>query len=194
MRRIGFFSGTFDPFHYAHLEACLIAKEICSLKEVIILLEHNPTRKQKVTLHQHRYNMIRLAVEEYSGLLVEDAPAYNVTYKSLLPLINARYKDDELWYILGSDLLDHLPSWAGIDEMLANMNLCVVLRSNNDKQETEARLKTLQAKHKNVRYEVLPEVWSHISSSKIRAQIDTTGVSDDVPPKVMNYIKKNLLY
>lgn len=194
MRRSGFFSGTFDPFHYAHLEACLIAKEICKLDQVIILLEHNPERKQGVTPHQHRYNMIQLATDEYPGVLVENAPSDNITFKSLSPLINKRYADDELWYILGSDLLEHLPGWDDVDKMLERMNLCVVLRSNKDKSATEAMLHKLQSQHKNLRYELLPEVWSHISSSKIRLRIHETGISEDVPPNVMNYIKQNLLY
>jgi nicotinate-nucleotide adenylyltransferase len=194
MRRVGFFSGTFDPFHYAHLEACLIAKEICKLDEVVILLEHNPKHKQNVTLHHHRYNMIRLAVGEYKGFTVEDAPADNITFKSLQPLIQERYKDDELWYILGSDLLVHLPKWADVEEMLQNMHLCVVLRSNQDRSDVEAQLHKLQSKHPMLRYELLPEVWSHISSSRIRTTISSSGKSEDVPSAVMEYIKKQSLY
>lgn len=194
MRRTGFFSGTFDPFHYAHLEACLIAKEVCKLDEIVILLEHNPKHKQNVTLHHHRYNMIRLAVGEYKGFTVEDAPADNITFKSLQPLIQERYKNDELWYILGSDLLEHLPKWDGIGDMLEGMHLCVVLRSNTDRSDTEARLHKLQAQHPKLRYELLPEVWSHISSSRIRAKISQSGKSEDVPSVVMDYIKQQSLY
>jgi nicotinate-nucleotide adenylyltransferase len=194
MKRVGFFSGTFDPFHYAHLEACLIAKEICKLNEIIVLLEHNPERKQNVTPHQHRYRMIQLALEKYNGLKVEDAPADRITFESIQPLIKQRYEGDELWYILGSDLLEHLHNWDGIDSMLETMHLCVVLRSNHDKADAEARLRKLQSRHPKMRYELLPEVWSHISSSKIREQIKQTGLSEDVPPEVMGYIKEKSLY
>lgn len=138
--------------------------------------------------------MINRAIDEYPGVLVENAPSDNITYKLLSPLINKRYADDELWYILGSDLLEHLPSWDDVDKMLERMNICVVLRSNKDKSASEAILHKLQSQHKNLRYELLPEVWSHISSSKIRHHIQENGTSDDVPPSVMNYIKQNLLY
>lgn len=194
MSRIGIFSGTFDPFHRAHLEVCIVAKEACNLNNTVILLEHGPTRKHSVTAYTHRLEMIDLAIQNYPSIRMLEAPADNITFENLWPILNRQFGDAEYWYILGSDLLEHLDSWPDIETMLKHIKLCVFLRNNAYKKEVNLHLHELQAKFPDLEYKLLPEVWSEVSSSKIRDEIKQTGVSYDVEPAVLDYIKKQSIY
>jgi cytidyltransferase-like protein len=80
MSSVGIFSGTFDPFHRAHLEACLVAKEACNLNSTVVVLEHKPQRKQKVTAYNHRQQMIDLAIQNYPSIRLQEAPVDNITF------------------------------------------------------------------------------------------------------------------
>lgn len=194
MKKIGIFSGTFDPFHRAHLEACLVAKEACSLDSTVVVLEHDPHRKQMVTAYHHRLEMIDLAIQDYPSIRLLEAPADNITFENLWPILTKQFGDAEYWYILGSDLLTHLDQWPAIGAMLKHIKLCVFLRDNADKAEVTALLHKLQSKFGDLEYTLLPQVWSGVSSSRIRDEIHLTGLSDNVDPAVMAYITKNSIY
>ncbi len=96
--------------------------------------------------------------------------------------------------ILAPDLLAHLDSWPDIELMLKHIKLCVFLRNNQDKKNVTEQLHRLQAKFPDLEYTLLPEVWTEVSSSRIRDEIKRTGQSEDVEPAVLDYIKQKSIY
>lgn len=194
MERVGVFSGTFDPIHIAHVEACLVATAALNLDTVVILLEKSPTRKKGVADFQDRLRMVKLATAEYKRINVLDIDEDNVTVESALDTLDSKFANAEYWYILGSDVLEHIEKWPNVDTLFQKFNLCVVLRSNDKRSAVEGKLTQIGSTHKELRYKILPEVWSEISSSMIRKQIHETGTSKSVNPDVLTYISDNDLY
>lgn len=193
-KRIGVFSGTFDPFHIAHLEACLVSKAACELDTVAIIAERNPRRKQDVTDYKTRLSMIELATAGFPSLRILDAEAGALTTQNTLPLLHEQFDEAEFWYILGSDLAMHLADWPGVAELIDNFRLCIILRSNKDRGVVEAQLEVLKDKYSKLEYKILPEVWSLVSSSKIRDQVKKSGSSPYLHRDVLKYVVKNDVY
>lgn len=194
MKRIGVFSGTFDPFHIAHLEACLVAKAACELDSTLVVIEKKPHRKYDVTSFEKRYNMVDLATASFPSFRVLDVGNDNVTINNILPLLNKQFTKAEYWLIIGSDTVRHLRHWQNIEELFRVFKVCVILRENKDKKTVSSNLNKLQKDYKDFTYKLLPEVWSPVASTKIRRQIKGTGYSSLVHRDVLKYILKNNIY
>ena len=193
-RRIGIFSGTFDPFHIAHLEVCLVAKAALELETVVVLIEKSPARKQQVTEYNHRLAMIDLAIQEYPSIRLLEVEHDNITIDTTLPLLDRHFDNAEYWYIAGSDVVPYLEQWQNVEALFLAMHLCIVLRNNNNEAEVMSQLKNLKKSHSNLVYRVLPEVWSDVSSSKIRHELAQTGTSPHLHQDVINYIQQYEVY
>lgn len=194
MDKVGVFSGTFDPVHIGHVEACLVSKAALELDTVCILLEKNPARKADVTDYKDRLAMLKLAVAEYGTINVLDFDEDNVTVESALDALDSKFANAKYWYILGSDMLKHIESWAGFEDLMSNFKLCVVLRNNSEKNSVTEHLNIFKESFPKMDYKILPEVWSEVSSSKVRQEIKETGTSKNVNPEVLEYIKNFELY
>lgn len=192
--KIGIFSGTFDPFHVAHLEVCLIAKEACGLDEVLVMIEKEPLHKTGVTSFNDRLAMVNLATSNYDSIKHFENNNSNITINNTMPLISDNFHNTEYWQIVGSDVVEFLGSWQDVSKLFSNMKLCVVLRRNQDRLRINRQLQDLAKRYERLEYIILPEVWSEVSSSKIRNQIKQSGHSDDLDPRVMQYIKEAPIY
>lgn len=193
-KRVGIFSGTFDPFHIAHLEACLVARAACDLGTVLIMVEKKPKRKYEVSTYKRRVTMVDLATSEFPSLRLIETGKDNITIDNTLPLLHDQFPGAEYWYIVGSDIVKHLHTWHKPEKLFNNLKLCVVLRENKDKEDVKAQLASLQKIYKKLDYKILPEVWSVVSSSKIRTQIKKTGYSPLLHREVMRYILTKDIY
>lgn len=194
MDRVGVFSGTLDPVHIGHIEACLVSLSALNLDTVCVFLEKHPTRKVNVTDYKDRLAMLKLAVAEYRTINVLDFDEDNVTVESALDALDSKFANAKYWYILGSDMLKHIESWNGFEDLMTNFNLCVVLRNNAEKNSVTNHLNKLKENFTKMEYKILPEVWSEVSSSKVRQEIKETGTSKNVNPEVLEYIKNFELY
>ncbi len=189
-KRIGLFSGTFDPIHVGHIEVCLVALGACELDEVLVMIEKNPHRKEKVTDYAHRKAMTDAALHDFKTIKRFDSPHNNITFENTLPTLANTYNNAQFCLIVGSDMLEHLGDWPGADAWLARLELCVVLRDNTQKSKVTKQLEQLTPKN----YKILPAVWSPVSSSIVKNDIRQNGLSDLVHNNTMNYIKKHRLY
>lgn len=193
-KRVGVFSGTFDPFHIAHLEACLVARAACELDTVLIMVEKDPKRKYSVSSYKKRVTMVDLATSEFPSLRLIESGEDNITIDNTLPLLHDQFPGAEYWYIVGSDMVKHLGSWHKPGKLFEHLHLCVVLRSNKDKDQTKKELDKLKKDYKKLNYKIIPEVWSAVSSSKIRKQIKDSGYSPYLHREVMRYILTKDVY
>lgn len=194
MKKIGVISGTFDPFHIAHLELCLVTKAACELDTILLMIEKKPHRKEAVTSYEQRLNMVDLATSGYPSLRMLDVGEDNITVANTLPLLREQFPDGSFHYILGSDLVEHLKDWQDVEGLCKNFKLCVVLRTNEERSEVEKQLRVLKKEYPDLEYTVLPSVWSPVSSSKIREQIRSTGYSPYVHREVLKYIMSEAIY
>lgn len=193
-KRIGVFSGTFDPFHRGHLEACLVAKSVCDLETVLIFIEKVPHRKNNVTDFVNRAEIIDASTTEYPSLQLVDVGDDNVTVHNTTKILENRFPEHEYWFILGSDMLQHFAKWDDYMQIVEAFNFCIVLRKPEDKFLANKFALGLQAASPKTKCEILPPVWSEVSSSKVRSELADNLNSEAILPEALEYIKKHKLY
>lgn len=192
--RIGIFSGTFDPVHRGHIESCIVALGVLSLDTVLILIEKQPRRKEGVAKINDRANMLDLALIDYPSLRLVDLDDANITTDNTLNYLNEHFPEGEYWYIVGSDMLEHIEDWPDHSRLFATMNLCVVLRDNNELGQVKERVDELRAAYEDTQIVILPSVWSPISSSTAKQALKNGEITTGVDPAVQEYIHKHHLY
>ncbi len=111
MAKVGIFAGTFDPVHAGHLAFAATAAEEVGLSEVVFLPEATPRHKTGVTDLQHRAAMLRLAVAGNPMFSVLTLPLKQFTLGTTWPRLQAMYENDELYLLVGGDVLQSVPSW-----------------------------------------------------------------------------------
>ncbi len=193
-KKVGIFSGTFDPVHRGHIEACIVALGALDLDLVVIFIEKKPHKKQDVADFYHRSNMLRLAVKDYTGIRIADADSNNITTKYALNYLDNQFSGSEYWYIIGSDTLRHVESWEDSDLLFRTMNICIVLRNNSDEKNIQRLVNDLKKRHEKTKFRILPAVWSEVSSSSEKDSLRTGKVPEGLYQPVANYIKRNGLY
>jgi len=120
--RLGLFGGSFDPVHYGHLLLAECCREQCRLDRVWFLPAANPPHKKGESLSpaEHRVAMLRLAVAGHEPFEIStyeiDQGGVSYTVDTLRHFRQA-HADDELFLLLGADMLADLPNWREAGEV-----------------------------------------------------------------------------
>lgn len=105
-KRIGLLGGTFDPVHIGHLRSALEVADALALDELRLLPNFRPPHRDTPQVAaEQRLEMVRVAVEGISPLVVDDRelkrdkPSYTI---DTLELMRAELAaDDPLFLLLG---------------------------------------------------------------------------------------------
>ena len=133
-RRIGILGGTFDPPHLGHLLIAETARVALDLETVMFLPAGEPWLKsgQRITPARHRLKMVQLAVADNSGFCVSDCEIRRTgatyTVDTLREVRRNVPADTELYFIVGSDVLDQFHRWKEPDAILEMCRLAVIER------------------------------------------------------------------
>lgn len=192
MKRIGIFSGTFDPVHKGHVAFALQALEQADLDEVYFAPEVKPRRKPHVTHYAHRVAMLKLATRSYKNLKVLELPDRYFTAQRTIPKLQAKFPKQRLVLLLGSDLFEHLANWSQIEVLLRHMGLVVGARGTYDVSEALQKLPHLPAQP--LEFHVLDSIERQISSARIRQALCEGKAVKDLIPSIKSYAEKNWLY
>jgi nicotinate-nucleotide adenylyltransferase len=113
--RLGLFGGTFDPIHLGHLILAEQCREALDLDRVWFIVAGVPPHKQgERTPAAHRLEMVRVAVAGHPAFEACDVettrpgPHYSV---ETLGTIRRDRPEDELFFLIGADSLEDLPTW-----------------------------------------------------------------------------------
>ncbi len=146
--RIGILGGSFDPIHKGHINMAVCAYREFNLDKVILMpAAHSPNKDEsQMTSFEDRYEMCRLAAEEYTYLEVSDFEnsfdERSYTYKTL-----TKYKelhpDDDLYFIMGGDSLDYFDKWYHPEIIASKCTILVVVRESFDKKQMEEKIKAI---------------------------------------------------
>ncbi|AXI09521.1 nicotinic acid mononucleotide adenylyltransferase [Oceanobacillus zhaokaii] len=186
MRRIGILGGTFDPPHLGHL---LIAEEVrltLELEEIWFIPTYTPPHKNETkTSATDRINMLDQALDSNPFFKINSIEIERLgksyTFDTMRTLTN-EFPDDKFYFIIGADMVEYLPHWHRIDELVSVVQFVGVKRSGY-KLKTEYPVIEVD----------IPLI--DISSSMLRKRLRShQSVKYLVPDVVTNYIRENKLY
>lgn len=192
MKRIGIFSGTFDPVHKGHISFALQAMELAGLDEVVFLPESKPRHKHDVTHYSHRISMIKLAVAGDSRLDVLELPDKQFSVATSLPRLIKKYPDAQLLLLIGTDVLSHISVWPHTRTLLKKMGLVVACRGEKDERQAFQLLGQLPIEPPESH--VLVSNFKAVASRDIRDAIKTGDKPDGMIESVAQYASDNWIY
>lgn len=198
--RIGIFGGTFDPPHAGHKKYADELKVRLSLDRLIVIPTSTPPHKEKVNSAsaEDRLNMVKILFRNEADVEVSDMEiargGRSYTYETVT-LLHGIYPDDELIFLLGSDMLFTFHQWLNPDVILSHVKICAVTRSDEINEE---KLREYVEKHfpeKKERFITCDFDPIELSSTQIRNAVrDGKSVDGLVDREVLKYIKEKELY
>ena len=191
--KIGIFGGSFNPPHKMHKKIALdlIKKHYL---DIIIFVPTGSKYKYKNNLlsDKVRLEMLELMCRDNNNLEVSDYELKEhvvYTYETLDYFKN-KYKDDEIYFICGTDNLSYIDKWKKGEDILSNNKLLVIKRNTFD-------ITPLLKKYKDYKDNIIVAdiEENEISSTKIREMIYNNKRAEDyLDESVYSYIRENNLY
>lgn len=187
--------GTFDPPHIGHLWLAETAWSQLGLERVLFLPVGEPPHKQTGTAVSHRLQMLTLAIHGNAHFFIDETDIHRPpphTTITLLPLLQAKYPEAELWLILGSDSLRDLTSWVQPQKLIDQCQLAVLPRPNVviDWHVLETAVPNIRQ-----RTHMLKGPTVDISSTDIRQWTETKqSLRYVLPTAVQEYLEHEQLY
>lgn len=196
MKRIGIFSGSFDPVHKGHVAFALNALRDANLNHVYLAPEVKPRRKPLVSHIAHRMAMLSLAVRSQPRLSALELPGKYFLPKSTMAHIRKRFPDDQIVLLLGSDLFEHLANhsqqWPHVEYLLQEVELAVASRTGQTTQDLQKLLQKLP--HQPQGFHVVINHEPGVSSGDVRSAVGNGAEPKGLLPSVAAYVKKHWLY
>ncbi|MDT8861439.1 nicotinate-nucleotide adenylyltransferase [Alkalihalobacillus sp. MEB130] len=190
MKKVGLFGGTFNPPHLGHL---LFAQEVLisfELDEIWFIPVNVPPHKESDDLasNQDRVDMLVGATRDNDHFhvntieLEREGPSYTIdTMKQLKQL----YPDDTFYFLIGGDMIEYLPKWTKIKELMELVTFIGVKRPGSTVQPNEYSNQVLLLE--------MPQI--DISSTDIRHRVQSgKPITYMVPDRVEALVKERLLY
>lgn len=196
--KITVFGGTFNPIHNGHLNIVdAVLSRLCPDK-LIIMPTGTPPHKQaqRLVSDDDRLTMLKLAVSDRENVEVSDyeikkeGKSYTVL---TLEHLKELYPDDELYFVMGSDMLSSFLNWYRPERIMELATLVCISRSEEEKQkdkQSAERIASVGGKCILVECEAV-----EVSSTEVRNLISTdSDISKLVPKSVEEYIIERGLY
>ena len=193
--KIGILGGTFNPVHIGHLILAEEVREKLGLDKIIFVPTALPPHKDNLNIApaSDRLKMLKLATSSNKFFAVSDAEIKRHGRSYTIDTVKefkARYSGDELYFIIGSDLLKYLNEWKDLSEILKMIRFVVATRPGYPLEDISAYMASRQ---KGVR--TLPIRALDISAFEIRSCIrKEKSFRYFVPERVFNYINQERLY
>lgn len=194
MKRVGIYSGTFDPIHEGHLAFAREALTQCSLDKVFFLVEPRPRRKQGVKALEHRDEMVRLAIQGDSrfGSIMLGHQRFTTT--ETLPVLMERFRDAELHMLMGDDILVHFIDWPHVEALVTQLKFVIGLREYSE-AEIRRQLDIIQkTRGFSMEYLLFQSAKPEVSSTGIKQQVKQGKTPKGLQSEVWRYIKAHNLY
>lgn len=186
-KQVGILGGNFNPVHNAHLVVADQVRQQLQLDKVLLMPEYLPPHvDHKETIDEvHRLNMLKMAIAGIPGLEIEtlelDRKGISYTYDTM-QLLRKANPDTDYYFIIGGDMVNYLPTWHRIDELVQIVQFVGIQRP---------RVKAGTS---------YPIIWvdvpmMDISSSMVREFIKKGRTPNFlVPHEVLDYIEEEGLY
>ena len=190
MKKVGIYSGSFNPIHHGHVMLANYLVEFSDLDELwFVVTPQNPLKKKEDLLDDdERLKMVQLAIGDDPRIHVSDiemhlpTPSYTI---NTLTALSEQYPDSEFVFICGMDSLQNFKNWREYQKILDNYELLVFPREGYDGGEL--------INYPSVTVLKTPII--EISSTFIRQCVkEGRDVRHFMPEKAFEYMKEHRLY
>ena len=191
--KIGIFGGSFNPPHKMHKEIAIeLIKKHYVDKVIFVPTGSKYKYKNNLLSDKVRLNMLELMCKDTNNLEVSDFELKDdVVYTYLtLNYFKNKYKDDEIYFICGTDNLSYIDKWKRGEYILSNNKILVIKRNTDN-------INALLDKYKDYKDNIIVTdiKENEISSTKIREMIYNNKRAEDyLDESVYSYIRENNLY
>ena len=187
VKKIGILGGTFNPPHIGHLIVANEVQHALGLDEVRFMPTALPPHKSAPgdATAEQRLRMVELAVADYDKFagsafeVIRGGISY--TYDTMKQLTELEPEVD-FHFIIGGDMIDMLPKWHRIEELMTLVTFVGVARPG-----------TIGTTTFPITMVAIPQI--ELSSTLIRQRFAMNGtVQFLLPPKVEAFIREEGLY
>ena len=190
--KVCLFGGTFDPPHIGHLLIAQTVFEAEKFDKVLFVPANKPPNKKAFSSQATRVEMLKLAVEGNPNFEISDIEikrggvSYTIdTIRSIKNELD--FKDDKLFYLIGSDCLLDFHNWKDPEAILEECQVVVAIRPGFRPSDIPAWIL-----HR-IQFANIPRF--EISSTNIRKRwVDNKTIRYMVTLPVWEYIEKQKLY
>lgn len=189
--KIALFGGCFNPIHYGHLILAETAREYFNLERIIFIPTGNPPHKvYDLAPAKDRYQMVKLAIRNNQYFFISAFELKNkgksYTYKTINSF-KQKYSKDELFFLVGSDILYEIDTW---EKGMKILDLCCLLVGLRPGFSMEKIAPGILRKVSIFDFPGFP-----ISAKELREYIrQGKSVKYSLPESVENYIYQKKLY
>lgn len=183
---IGIFGGTFDPPHLGHLIMAEQVRSQLELDEIWFIPSNLPPHKQKARASaDQRQQMLQLAIMNNPAFRLNtielSRPGKSYTLDTI-QMLTKKFAHDHFHFIIGADMVQDLPNWYRIDELMELIDFVGVKRTGF----------TFQTSYPITAVDV-PMI--EISSTIIRDRLSKgNSIKYLVPDAVYDFIKERGMY
>ncbi len=190
--KIGIFGGTFDPPHKGHeLFLKSFITEYRPDKMLVIPTKIPPHKACETTSAEHRLKMAKLAFKGIAEIEDCELKRHGQSYTAdTLSYLKKKYPNDELYFIIGSDMLFTFKNWYK-PELISSLATVVAAPRINDAALVSQMEQTAKEYEKKFggKFEIFKMAPLEISSTGVRE-----GKTLEISESVLRYIKENGLY
>lgn len=182
MKNIILFGGSFDPVHHGHLNMARVAKNELKAEKVIFVPNGVSVWKEKETLPNDKYQMIKLALRGEEGFSISKFELYRADNFTIQTVRHFKkiYPNDNLFFLIGADQVNEFHRWKEADEIASLAKIIYFKRSSvNLNKDNLNRFKMIAVEGKEV----------EVSSTEVRNLL-----RPDTTIKVLKYIQDHNLY
>ncbi|WP_215216859.1 MULTISPECIES: nicotinate (nicotinamide) nucleotide adenylyltransferase [Candidatus Rhabdochlamydia] len=192
-QKIGLFGGSFDPFHFGHLNLVINLLEYAHLDQVFICPAKSTAFKTPDASIEHRIHMLQLVIEKVPSFALLDWEIQMQEPYTIDTVERLKKRGEiDLFLLLGEDLLPNLHLWHRIEELLHLVTPLVASRFVAS-QLIDLKLSS-QAKIKLGKGFIkipLMEISGRMTRQRLQQRKFCKHL---VPAKILDYIQLNHLY
>ena len=190
-RRIGIYSGSFNPIHTGHQKLAEYLIDNKLVDEVwFVVSPCNPLKKQEDILDEYiRLEMLLMAIRHQPNFKASDieftmpVPSYSI---DTLHELTSQFPDNQFLLVIGSDNALVFDQWKDYTQLLNEYPVLVYPRHGYDVEQVTGKFPQMN---------ILQSPYFDISSTQIRRFIaQKKDVSPWLHPSVIQFISENNLY
>lgn len=197
--KIGILGGTFNPIHIGHLIISEHIRNNFPLDKVTFIPSGDPPHKDKSELvpASKRLKMTELAIQSNPYFDISDIEINRIGKSYTIDTVNvikSKLPNDELYFIIGGDILDELESWKDIGDVFNKISFILIGRDGLEDEDIYSKIDKYKEKYDaEIHYVKGPQI--EVSSTYIRQKAgEGKSIKYLVTEEVEEYIINHGLY